>query len=452
MHNDPSQAGPVAVVVGLLFGLAGTGTSAIAVALPMLGADFGVGASGAAWVVSSYAVALAVMTAVHGRVADIVGIRLPLVVGVIMMSAGALLATAAPTFGVLVTGRVLQGAGSAAVPVLGTALISARWEGATRAGALGRVAGTAAALSSLGPLIGGMLVAAGGWRSAMALPVVGLLALPVILRVAPAEGTGEGFDLPGAVFVAGAATGLVLLIQSASAGAVVAVVGAGLLVLGIPAVTARIRSRPGGFLPRSVMTNGDVLRSACAAAAIPAGWFALLIAVPTVLVGQGWSALGIGFVLVPSAVAALAMPRITRVVLPRRGAAGSLALACPIAVLALLAATLGAAGGVAALLVVGVMLVTVAFGLGQPAMVSAVGSAVTDSQRGVALGVATLIFLAGAGIGSAVVGGLAESIGVAGALAVLVTLPVAGSVTMALQLRVRQQPVAALSAEAAYRP
>lgn len=435
VHNDPNPAGPVAVVLGLLFGLAGTGTSAIAVALPALGADFGVGASGAAWVVSGYAVALAVMTAVHGRVADVVGIRLPLAVGVTMMAAGALLAAAAPAFGLLVTGRVLQGAGAAAVPVLATALVSARWEGATRASALGRIAGTGAALSSLGPVIGATLTAAGGWRWAMALPVVGLLALPMIRRVAPAEGSAERFDVPGALFVAGAATGLVLLIQSASAGAAVAVVGVGLLALGVPAATAWIRARPDGFLPRSVMANGDVLRSAGAAAAIPAGWFALLIAVPTVLAAQGWPVLGIGLVLAPSAAAALAMPRITGAMLPRLGAARSLALACPVAVVAMLAATVGAAAGVAALLVVGVVLVTVAFGLGQPAMVSAVGQAVGESQRGVALGVATLLFLAGAGIGSAVIGGLTEPLGVAGALAVLVALPVAGSVTMALQLR-----------------
>lgn len=452
VHNNSHAAGPVAVVLGLLFGLAGTGTSAVSVALPALGADFGVGASGAAWVVSGYAVALAVMTAVHGRVADIVGIRLPLVVGVLMMAAGALLAAIAPAFPVLVTGRVLQGAGAAAVPVLGTALISARWEGGIRAGALGRVAGTAAALSSLGPVIGGALTAAGGWRLTILLPAVGLLTLPVIWRAAPAAGTAERFDVPGALFVAGAASGLVLVIQSASAGTGVAVVGTALLALGIPAVVARIRARPDGFLPRSIVTNTVVLRSAFAAAAVPAGWFALLIAVPTVLAAQGWSPLGIGLVLVPSAAAALTMPRITGVVLPRLGSAGSLALACPIAVLALLVAALGVVAAVPALLSTGVVLVTVAFGLGQPAMVSAVGEAVTENQRGVALGVATLIFFAGAGIGSAVVGGLAEPLGVAGALGVLVALPVAGSVVMMLRDRTTEPARHAVPALAVDRP
>ncbi|MGH3911526.1 MAG: MFS transporter, partial [Pseudonocardiaceae bacterium] len=125
MDGDPKTAGRVATVIGVLFGLAGTGTSAVSVALPELAAGLGVTAANAAWVISGYAVALAVLTAVHGRIADIVGIRGPLVLGVVLMAAGALVAATAPTFPVLVAGRVLQGVGAAAVPVLGMALISA---------------------------------------------------------------------------------------------------------------------------------------------------------------------------------------------------------------------------------------------------------------------------------------------------------------------------------------
>jgi MFS family permease len=84
-------------------------------------------------VISGYAVALAVLTAVHGRIADIVGVRGPLVAGVVLMATGALVSAAAPSFGWLVAGRVVQGVGAAAVPVLGIALISARWDGAIRA-------------------------------------------------------------------------------------------------------------------------------------------------------------------------------------------------------------------------------------------------------------------------------------------------------------------------------
>lgn len=77
MDGDPKAAGRVATVIGVLFGLAGTGTSAVSVALPELAAGLGVDAASTAWVISGYAVALAVLTAVHGRIADIVGIRGP---------------------------------------------------------------------------------------------------------------------------------------------------------------------------------------------------------------------------------------------------------------------------------------------------------------------------------------------------------------------------------------
>ncbi len=435
MDGDPRAAGRVATVIGVLFGLTSAGTSAVSVALPELAAGLGVGAASAVWVISGYAVALAVLTAVHGRIADIVGVRGPLVIGVVLMATGALVAATAPTFAVLVAGRVLQGVGAAAVPVLGMAIISARWDGATRASALGRVIGFAALLGSLGPVLGGALDAAGGWRWTLVLPVAGLLTLPLLWRAAPQGGRREHFDVPGAVFVAVAATGLVLLLQSPATGAVVAVVGAVLLVTGVPATLARIRTRPDGFLPRTIVTNGVVLRSAFAAAAIPAGWFALLVAVPLVLGARGWSPLGVGLVLVPSALLGLLMPRVTGWVLPRWGADRTLAVACPVTVVALLVAALGAATGAPLLLVVAVASLTVAFGIGQPAMILAVSGAVDAAQRGVALGVTTLLFLAGAGVGAAVVGGLGEVLGISGALSVLVALPVAGTLVMLRQLR-----------------
>ena len=63
------------------------------------------------------------------------------------------------------------------------------------------------------------------------------------------------------------------------------------------------------------------------------------------------------------------------------------------------------------MLVTAVVLVTFAFGLGQPALMAAVGGAVPADVRGVALGIATLVFLVGGGVGSAVVGGIGEVAG-----------------------------------------
>ncbi len=428
--ETPNDAGRVAALVGLLFGFAGMGSAAVAVTLPAIASDLGLTTGGSAWIISLYALMLAVATAVYGRIADLAGIRLPLTVGVGLMASGAVLGALAPSYPVLLAARVLQGAGAAAVPVLGMAIVSAKYAGAVRTAALGRVAGTAAAVTALGPLAGGGVADLLSWRAVVAFPALGLLVVPVLWRAIPTDGSGARLDLLGALLVALTAAGLVLLVQSPSAGVVVAVAGALLLTLGVPAVTARVRRRPQGFLPVVVVRNGTVVRSALSSSAVPAAWFALLIAVPVVLVGRGWSPLHVGLALVPSAVTGILAPRLAAPVLVRLGAARSLAVSGSLAALALIVAALGAslpsAAAAAPVLVLAVMLTTFAFGLGQPALMAAVSDAVPPDVRGVALGIATLVFLVGGGIGSAVVGGLAEVLGMRTALLLLVLLPVAG--------------------------
>jgi MFS family permease len=425
----------VSVLFGLLFGLAGMGSSSAAIALPVMGADLGVGVGVAAWTISLYVLMLAVTTAVYGRVSDLVGIRLPLLFGIGLMTSGALVAALAPNFGTLLVARMFQGAGAAAIPTLGVALLSARYAGAVRGLALGRLAGMAAAVSCLGPFIGGAVEHELGWRAVMALPMLGVLVVPFLWHALTGGGSGARLDLVGAVLVAGTAGGLVLLVQSPTTGAAVAAVGLLLLVLGVPAVALRVRRRPCGFLPLSVVRNGTVVRSAIAASAVPAAWFALLIAVPAVLVHHGWDAWQVGLLLVPSAGFALAVPRIAGPLLVRVGAPRALAVADVIATLALLLAALGTATLSPVVLALAVVLVTIAFGLGQPAMTAAVGDAVHLDVRGVALGVATLLFLVGGSVGSAVVAGLGDVIGVPASVAVLALLPLLGLVALAPEVR-----------------
>jgi MFS family permease len=433
--KTPTDARRVSALVGLLFGLAGMGSSSTAIALPVLAADLGVSTGVSAWAISLYALMLAVATAVYGRVSDLLGIRKPLLVGVGLMTSGALVAALAPSFGILLAARIFQGAGAAAVPTLGVAIVSARYRGAVRAVALGRVAGIAAAVSCLGPLAGGGIEALLGWRAVLALPMLGALLVPFLWRSLPTTGSGARLDLFGAVLVAGTAAGAVLLVQSPSTGPVVAVVGAVLLLGGVPSVALWVRRRPHGFLPRSVIRNATVVRSALAAASVPAAWFALLIAVPAVLVGRGWEPWLVGVALLPSAATALLAPRLAGPLLSRIGPSASLAISTVVASAALVVSASGAAIGSAVMLVAAVVAVTFAFGLGQPALVSAVGDAVAEDVRGVALGVATLFFLAGGGLGSAVVGGLGDVLGMPTALLMLAALPLLGLAALTPNLR-----------------
>jgi len=362
----------ISMLLGLLFGLAGMGSSAAALVLPLIAEDFDVSVGAASWTISLYVLMLAVTTAVYGRISDLVGVRLPLLFGIALMTLGALMAALAPSFGVLLVARMLQGAGAAAVPTLGVAILSARYDDDVRGLALGRLAGMAAAVSCMGPLVGGIAVA-----------VAGVL----------------------------------------------------MMALGAPAVTMRVRRRPHGFLPLTVISNPTVVRSAVAAAAVPAAWFAQLVAVPTVLLREGWEPWQVGVLLLPSALIAIAMPRTAGRLLARVGGAGTLALSGMVAVVALVVAALGTALVSPVLLVVAVAGVTVAFGLGQPALIASVSRAVDAEVRGVALGIATLLFLVGGSIGSAVVGGLGEVLSIPISLILLAALPLLGLVVLAPELK-----------------
>ena len=158
------------------------------------------------------------------------------------------------------------------------------------------------------------------------------------------------------------------------------------------------------------------------------------------LVGVGWEPWQVGVALVPSAVTGLMTPRFAGPLLSRVGPTRSLGLAALISAAALALAALGAYATSATLLVTAVVGVTLAFGLGQPALMEAVGEAVSDDVRGVALGVATLFFLVGGGIGSAVVGGFGEVLGMPYALLLLAALPLAGIAALLPQLALQPKP------------
>ncbi len=417
----------VAVLLGLLFGFAGMGSAAAAMALAPLADAYGVSEGAAAWTISLYALMLGVGTAVYGRVADLQGPRFPMLVGLSLMTFGALVAALAPTFEVHLAGRLFQGAGAAAVPTLGAAVVTARYAGQVKSSALLRVAGTAAAVTSLGPLAGGLVVDTLSWRVAIALPILGVLVVPFLWHVLSVGGTGARLDLVGALLTASAAGGVVLLLQSPSTGLAVALVGLLLVLLGAPAVAAWVRHKPHGFLPMDVVRNGVVVRSALAASAIPAAWFAMLVAIPAVLLSLGWAPWQVGLSLVPSGVVGLLMPRVVGSFISRVGAGRALVVSALVATAALLVCALGAGLSSPWIMVPSVVFATVAFGLGQPSLATAVGDAVPEQVRGVALGIATLVFMVGGSLGAAVVGGVGPVLGLGTSIALLTLLPLAGT-------------------------
>ncbi|GGU14883.1 MFS transporter [Nocardioides albus] len=433
--GDHREARRNAILLGLMFGLASMGSSSAAVALPAVAEHFDLGLGVVAWTVSIYVLFLAVSTAVYGRVADLVGVRVPLSFGVSLMTAGAVAAAFAPTFEILLLARAFQGAGAAAVPTLGVTLISARYSGSVRGLALGWLAALGAVVSGLGPLLGGITETTLGWRAVMALPLLGLMVLPMLWPILAGGGSGSRLDVLGAVLVAVTSAGLVLLVQSPSTGLAVAGTGAALLLVGGTMVVRHVRRNPLGFLPHAVICNGRVVRPALAAAAAPSCWFALVVAVPAVLVEEGWATWQVGLLLLPGAVLALWVPRLVSRLLATWGGPTVIAISTLFSAVALGVASVGLALSDPLLVGLAAVILAVSFGMGQPALMTTVGETVDADVRGVALGVATLVFLVGGSVGSAAVGGLGGVIGVPVTVACLVLVPALGLLAILVDVR-----------------
>jgi MFS family permease len=430
MTNPPGGAGlsplPVALLLGSVVGLSGMGTAAVAVALPAVVHHFDVPADRGVWVISAYAITLAVGTALYGRASDNAGVRTPFAVGVGLLSLGALLASIAPSYGALIAARLLQGAGGGAAPVLALAALRVKYDGGTRSAALGHLAGMAVGVMAFGPVLGGLLTELLGWRAAVVFPALALVVLAILWRSLPSGGSGARLDYVGAVLVAGTAAGLVLLVQSPSIGAGAVIAGLLLVTAGVPAVLAWVRHRPDGLLPRAVLSEPAVLRSALGGAALPASWFGLLVAIPTVLAADGWSPLAIGFALLPGALVGVLVSRWVGNTIDRVGARRSITLAASTCAVAVLVGALGARG-IPVLLMVAMALVYTGFTLGQPAMAAAVSEVVPHGVQGVALGIATLVFFIGGGLGAAVAG-LGSTVGQSWSLVLLAVLPLTAAV------------------------
>lgn len=430
----------VALLLGVLVALTVVSSSAIAVALPRVSEDLGLDGPGTAWVLAAYSLAFSITTAIFGRLADLQGLRRPMRIGIVLFTAGSLIAATSPNFTMLMTGRVLQGMGAGAVPVIGLGIIAARFAGEARGKALGAITAVVSIVSGSGPLIGGGIAQLAGWRYVLALPAIALLFAEPVARLAPAQAAGKGkLDVRGAALIALAVTGLTMVLQSPSTGigARPAALLAGLTVIAFGLLALHVRARPTGLLPVRILRDPIVVRSGLAGLTALAAYLGAMLAVPQILAReQGWDPLRIGLtLLVPAAVGAVTSRVVGGVAARWRRGRVAAALIGGSAVGLLIVAGFHAHP---VALLAGMALVFMGFGGGQVALLDRLSSSIPDEVRGIALGVFNLVFFLGGAVGSATVGGLSDVLSLPTALAALAVLPAAG-VVLALGLRDREE-------------
>ncbi|HEV3322197.1 MAG TPA: MFS transporter [Solirubrobacteraceae bacterium] len=137
--------------------------SIVTLALPRIGAGLGEAASAVRWVSLAYMLVLACTLVPVGLLADRFGRKLLYTYGFAVFTLGSVLCGLAPTLGWLIAARVLQGLGAAMLQANSVALIVESLPPGLLPRGLG-VQGAAQAVGlALGPAIGGLLLALGGW-------------------------------------------------------------------------------------------------------------------------------------------------------------------------------------------------------------------------------------------------------------------------------------------------
>jgi EmrB/QacA subfamily drug resistance transporter len=201
--------------------------SIVNVALPSIQRGLGASPATAQWVVSGYALAFGLALVPAGRLGDTFGRRPMFMVALAAFVTASALSGAAPTIELLIVARALQGvAGGTLTPQI-SGLIQDLFRGPERGRAFGVLGATIGLSTAVGPVVGGLILAAfgepDGWRWVfyvnLPIGVVALLLAARLLPRAPSVRTRPAdLDLVGSLLLGGGVFSLMLPLVEADAG------------------------------------------------------------------------------------------------------------------------------------------------------------------------------------------------------------------------------------------
>src|SRR4051794_63060 len=164
--------------------------SVVSVALPSIQRSLGGGLAGQQWVSNAYLLTLGSLILLGGSLADIFGERRVFAIGVAGFGATSLLCAIAPTIGLLVAFRALQGIAGALLTPSSLAVIVSTFPERERGPAIGTWTAWGTIAGALGPLIAGLILNVASWRWIFVINVPLLLGcLWLIAKAVPATGT-----------------------------------------------------------------------------------------------------------------------------------------------------------------------------------------------------------------------------------------------------------------------
>jgi EmrB/QacA subfamily drug resistance transporter len=385
----------------------------VSVALPPMQRELHASLSDLQWVIDAYTLALAVLLLPAATLGDRLGRRRLFLAGLAAFTAGSLACALAPTSLALVLFRAFQGCGGAVLFATGTPLLRAEFSGRSLARALGVFGATIGGATAAGPLVGGALTEALGWRSIFLVNIpIGLaaLALGFVKLGESRDSRGGRTDWAGATAITVSLAALVFALIRGSAAGWTSPVILALFAVAVTGLAAFIvvENRTG----QPMVDLGLFARPSFAAIGVVAFTIsASVIAVITYLSlyvqnTLGFSPIAGGLRFLPLSLVAFAVAPVTgRLIgrIPMRALLGGamIAAAGGLAVMARLDA-----GSAWTVLLPGLVLAGVGLGVTSTAISSAALSEVEPGRAGMAVGTVNTLRQVGTATGVAVLGAL----------------------------------------------
>ena len=391
------------------------------VAIPSIRADLHASGPQMQWVVDIYTLVLASLLMLSGATGDRFGRRRVFQIGLTIFAVGSLLCSVAPDIHTLIGARLIQGIGGSMLNPVALSIISQIFVGRVeRARALGFWGAVVGISMALGPIVGGFLIAAIGWRAVfwINLPICAVaVALTAIYVPESKSATMRDIDPIGQLLAVLSLFGLVyVLIEGPALGwthpriVVTAVIAAAAL-----GAFLRYESRRHDpFIDLRFFRSIPFASATVTAVCVFAAWGAFLFMMSLYLQGQrGYSAAQTGLIYLPIAIGALFFSPLSGRMVGRFGARPSLLvsgllIAGASAMLAFLTPTTPVWALLAIFTVYGIGFgmvnapITNAAVSGMPRDRAGAASAVTSTSRqvGVSIGVALCGSVAGAALAS----------------------------------------------------
>lgn len=393
----------------------------VTIAAPSITSDLGGGSTTIQWLGAAYTLPFAVFLITGGRLGDLFGRRRMFLIGAAGFTVASAACACAPTPGVLLATRAIQGAFGALLIPQGFGIVKEVFPPDKIAGAFAAF-GPVIGLSAVGgPILAGVLIHAdlfgSGWRLIFLVNVpLGIAAVAgAAALMPPGRRTAAGLDLPGTLIVSLAALALVFpLVEGRALGWPLWVIG--LIAAGVAGFVIfawyerRAANRGTALVEPSLLANGTYLNGLLVALAFFSAFSGLMLVVSLFgQIGLGFSPLRTGFALTPLALGIAAAAPVSSGLADRHGRvviqAGLVLAAGGLAGLAVSVAHAGSATTVW-WLGPGLLLTGIGAGLVLPPLFQVILAGVAEAEVGSASGVLNAVQQLASAVGFAVVGSI----------------------------------------------